>query len=168
MTLHPLFAGFTDISPYALGDALGFAVHVDAARGPLPSELPPEHAKRLQVGGELAGFHCAGGWEAPGVAHCLMFVKPLTALASACWLAGLGHRQVGMRASYLYSGAQALGDLEVAAYAALGEEVAGWPRLQSPDTELFVEAFALLLDGFMLQTGNAKLPLDDLAVSGHE
>lgn len=163
--MHPLFAGFKDVSPYALGAALGFAVHVDSVRGPLPVELSPEHAARLQADGELAGFHWAGGWEAPGVAHCLMFVKPLTALASVCWLAGLGHGRVGMRASYLYSGVQALGDLEAVAYAALGEEVAGWPRLQPDDTQLFAEAFALLLDGFMVQTGNARLPLDELAVS---
>lgn len=162
--MHPLFAGFKDVSPYALGAALGFAVHVDSVRGPLPVELSPEHAARLQAGGELAGFYWAGGWEAPGVVHCLMFVKPLTALASVCWLAGQGHGLVGMRASYLYSGVQALGDLEAVAYAALGEEVAGWPRLQPDDTQLFAEAFALLLDGFMVQTGNARLPLDLLEV----
>lgn len=162
MTMHPLFAGFKDVSPYALGAALGFAVHVDAVRGSLPSELPTEAVERLQAGGELAGFHWAGGWESPGRMHCLMFVKPLTALASVCWLAGLGNGLVGMRASYLYSGAQALADLEVAAYAALGEEVVGWPQLRPDDSQLFAEAFALLLDGFMVQTGNAPLHLDAL------
>lgn len=162
--MHPLFAGFKDVSPYALGAALGFAVHVEVGRGRLPSELPTETAARLQAAGDLAGHLWAGGWEAPGRAHCLMFVKPLTALASVCWLAGLGHGLVGMRASYLYSGAQALADLEVAAYAALGDEVAGWPRLRPDDTQLFAEAFALLLDGFMVQSGNAKVPLGDLEV----
>lgn len=165
MTMHPLFAGFKDVSPYALGAALGFAVHVDSIRGPLPSELSSEHAARLQAGGELAGFCWAGGWEAPGVAHCLMFVKPLTALASVCWLAGLGGQWRELRPSYFCTGAQVLGDLEAALYAAGGESTLGWPRVCPAETQLFAEAFALLLDGFMVQTGNDELPLDCLAVS---
>lgn len=165
MTLHPLFAGFTDISPYALGAALGFAVHVEVARGSLPSVLPTETAERLQAGGDLGGFYWAGGWEAPGRTHLLMFVKPLTALASACWLAGLGGQWRELRPSYFYTGVQVLGDLETALYAAGGESTLGWPRVAPADAQLFAEAFALLLDGFMLQTGNDELPLDALEVS---
>ena len=164
MTLHPLFAGFKDVSPYALGAALGFAVHVTSARGPLPVELPPEYVGHLQAGGELAGFQWAGGWEAPGVVHCLMFVKPLTALASACWLAGLGGQWRELRPSYFYTGAQVLGDLETALYAAGGESTLGWPRVGTADTQIFAEAFALLLDGFLVQTGNDELPLECLEV----
>ena len=164
MNLHPLFAGFKDVSPYALGAALGFAVHVDAARGSLPTVLPTETAERLQAGGDLAGFHWAGGWEAPGRAHCLMFVKPLTALASVCWLAGLGGQWRDLRPSYFYTGAQVLGDLEVAMYAAGGESTLGWPRVGPDQTQLFAEAFALLLDGFLVQSGNDELPLECLEV----
>ena len=162
--MHPLFAGFKDVSPYALGAALGFAVHVEVSRGSVPSELPPEAVERLQAGGDLAGFYWAGGWEAPGVAHCLMFVKPLTALASVCWLAGLGGQWRELHPSYFYTGAQVLGDLEAALYAAGGESTLGWPRVSADQTQLFAEAFALLLDGFLVQTGNDELPLECLGV----
>ena len=87
MTLHPLFAGFKDFSPYAVGAALGFAVHVDTALGPLPTTLDPLQRARMREGGDLAGFHFAGGWGAPG-AHCLMFAKPLTTLAVEWWRSG--------------------------------------------------------------------------------
>ncbi len=87
MTLHPLFAGFKDFSPYAVGAALGFAIHVDTALGPLPTTLDQPQRARMREGGDLAGFHFAGGWGAPG-AHCLMFAKPLTALAVEWWRAG--------------------------------------------------------------------------------
>lgn len=163
--MHPLFAGFKDVSPYALGAALGFAVHVEIGRGSLPSDLPAEVLQRLQAGGDLAGHLWAGGWEAPGRTHCLMFVKPLTALASVCWLAGLGGQWVDLRPSYFYTGAQVLGDLEAALYAAGGESTLGWPRVAPADTQLFAEAFALLLDGFMVQSGNDQLPLECLEVS---
>lgn len=87
MTLHPLFAGFKDFSPYAVGAALGFAVHVETALGPLPATLDPLQRARMREGGDLAGFHFAGGWGAPG-AHCLMFAKPLTRHAAAWWQTG--------------------------------------------------------------------------------
>ncbi|MNP75736.1 hypothetical protein D3C76_1728430 [compost metagenome] len=58
-----------------------------------------------------------------------------------------------------------LGDLEVALYAAGGESTLGWPRVSPDQTQLFAEAFALLLDGFMVQSGNDQLPLECLAVS---
>lgn len=58
-----------------------------------------------------------------------------------------------------------LGDLEAALYAAGGEQTAGWPRVAPADTQLFAEAFALLLDGFMVQTGNDQMPLECLQVS---
>ena len=87
MTLHPLFSGFTDSSPYAVGAALGFAIHVDTALGPLPATLDPLQRERMREGGDLAGFHFAGGWGAPG-AHCLMFAKPLNRMAAAWWQIG--------------------------------------------------------------------------------
>lgn len=90
MSIHPLFAGFKGHSPHAVGAALGFAIHVETALGPLPVGLPVEHADRLAFGGDLSGFQWAGGWEAPGV-HCLMFAKPLTAMAAAWWQVGLSH-----------------------------------------------------------------------------
>lgn len=87
MDMHPLFAGFHGVDAYAVGAALGFAVHVEAVRGPLPKALSP--AQRAMIAGrvDLSGFHLAGGWGAPGV-HCLMFVKPLTDLAATWWRAG--------------------------------------------------------------------------------
>lgn len=87
MNVHPLFAGFTDSSPYAVGAALGFAIHVEAALGALPARLDPLQRARMREGGDLAGFLFAGGWGAPG-AHCLMFAKPLTRLAARWWEAG--------------------------------------------------------------------------------
>lgn len=84
MNLHPLFAGFTDSSPYAVGAALGFAIHVEAALGAMPATLDPLQRARMREGGDLAGFLFAGGWGAPG-AHCLMFAKPLTRLAVTWW-----------------------------------------------------------------------------------
>lgn len=87
MNLHPLFAGFKDFSPYAVGAALGFAIHVETALGPLPSALDSNQRRRTWEGGDLAGFQFAGGWGAPG-AHCLMFAKPLTRLAATWWQAG--------------------------------------------------------------------------------
>lgn len=87
MRIHPLFAGFKGVSPHALGAALGFAIHVESALGELPEQLAAKQRARLQEGGDLLGFAFAGGWQAPGV-HCLMFAKPLTALAAAWWKAG--------------------------------------------------------------------------------
>lgn len=87
MTLHPLFAGFKGESPYAVGAALGFAIHVETALGALPATLDPLQRVRMHEGGDLAGFQFAGGWGAPG-AHCLMFAKPLTRMAASLWRAG--------------------------------------------------------------------------------
>lgn len=87
MNLHPLFAGFADSSPYAVGAALGFAIHVETALGALPATLDPLQRARMREGGDLAGFHFAGGWGAPG-AHCLMFAKPLTRYAATWWQTG--------------------------------------------------------------------------------
>lgn len=87
MNFHPLFAGFKGESPYAVGAALGFAVHVETALGPLPPALDQAQRARMCEGGDLVGFHFAGGWGAPG-AHCLMFAKPLTRLAATWWQAG--------------------------------------------------------------------------------
>ncbi|MFJ7111289.1 hypothetical protein ACIQU2_27490 [Pseudomonas sp. NPDC098740] len=87
MNLHPLFAGFKGESPYAVGAALGFAIHVETALGPLPAALDPRQRERTREGGDLADFQFAGGWGAPG-AHCLMFAKPLTRMAAAWWRAG--------------------------------------------------------------------------------
>lgn len=84
MTFHPLFAGFKGESPYAVGNALGFAIHVETALGPLPATLDPRQRARMREGGDLTGFQLVGGWGAPG-AHCLMFAKPLTRHAAA-WL----------------------------------------------------------------------------------
>lgn len=88
MNLHPLFAGFKGESPYAVGAALGFAIHVETALGPLPEALDPRQRERTREGGDLAAFQFAGGWGAPG-AHCLMFAKPLTRVAAAWWRAGV-------------------------------------------------------------------------------
>ena len=87
MIFHPLFAGFKGASPYAVGAALGFAIHVETALGALPATLDPLQRVRLHEGGDLAGFQFAGGWGAPG-AHCLMFAKPLTRMAATLWRAG--------------------------------------------------------------------------------
>lgn len=87
MNIHPLFAGFKGESPYAVGAALGFAIHVETALGQLPAALDPQQRERTREGGDLAGFQFAGGWGAPG-AHCLMFAKPLTRLAATWWQAG--------------------------------------------------------------------------------
>ena len=88
MNFHPLFSGFHGASPYAVGDALGFAIHVEAELGKLPASLNPEQRARMDRGGDLAGYQFAGGWNAPG-AHCLMFAKPLTVVAAKLWQAGL-------------------------------------------------------------------------------
>lgn len=88
MSIHPLFAGFKGSCPHRVGAALGFAVHVESGRGDLPPGLPVEHLTRMQSGGDLAHFHYAGGWQAAGV-HCLLFAKPLTALAAQWWCAGV-------------------------------------------------------------------------------
>lgn len=88
MNIHPLFAGFKDSSPYAVGAALGFAIHVETVLGALPAALDPLQRVRMREGGDLAGFQFAGGWGAPG-AHCLMFAKPLTRLAATWWRAGV-------------------------------------------------------------------------------
>lgn len=93
MNLHPLFAGFTESSPYAVGAALGFAIHVETALGALPATLDPLQRARMREGGDLAGFQFAGGWGAPG-AHCLMFAKPLTMLAASWWFVGEGEQAV--------------------------------------------------------------------------
>lgn len=92
MSMHPLFAGFSGANLYAVGQALGFAVHAECARGALPVWLSAEHRRRQLPGEDLAGFYYAGGWNAPG-AHCLLFVKPLTAFAQTCYLAGLGYAE---------------------------------------------------------------------------
>jgi len=96
--MHPLFAGFSGANLYAVGQALGFAVHAECARGALPACLSPEHRQRQLSGEDLAGFHYAGGWDAPG-AHCLLFVKPLTAFAEVCLHEGLGYTGAGDLAS---------------------------------------------------------------------
>ena len=88
MKFHPLFAGFHGVDPYAVGAALGFAIHVEAALGVLPAALNPVQRSRMDHGGDLVGFQYAGGWQAPG-AHCLMFAKPLTPVAAKLWQAGL-------------------------------------------------------------------------------
>lgn len=88
MSIHPLFSGFKGFSPHQVGAALGFAVHVETVRGDLPQTLPAEHLARMVPGGELADFHYAGGWQASGV-HCLLFAKPLSALAAEWWRAGV-------------------------------------------------------------------------------
>lgn len=88
MSFHPLFAGFHGVDPYAVGAALGFAIHVEASRGVLPATLNPAQRSRMDHGGDLVGFQYAGGWQAPG-AHCLMFAKPLTPVAAKLWQAGL-------------------------------------------------------------------------------
>lgn len=98
--MHPLFAGFDGFSLYAVGQALGFAVHAESALGPLPAELPTHQSSRQLPGGDLAGFYYAGGWEAPG-AHCMLFVKPVTALALACWAAGSDQGVQGAASSAL-------------------------------------------------------------------
>lgn len=91
--MHPLFSGFAGANLYAVSQALGFAVHAESGLGPLPGRLPAAHRQRQQPGADLAGFQYAGGWDAPG-AHCLLFVKPLTAFAQTCYLAGLRHVEV--------------------------------------------------------------------------
>lgn len=88
MTLHPLFSGFKGDSPYVVGAALGFAIHVETVLGALPSTLDPLQRVRMREGGDLVGFQFAGGWGAPG-AHCLMFAKPLTRLAATWWRSGV-------------------------------------------------------------------------------
>ena len=92
MKFHPLFAGFKGFCPHLIGSALGFAIHVESGLGAMPSSLPAEHLSRMQPGGDLANFHYAGGWQAAG-AHCLMFAKPLTALAAQWWCAGVSASQ---------------------------------------------------------------------------
>ncbi len=87
MKIHPLFEGFQGASPYAVGAALGFVMHVEAVIGPLPAALDRHQLMRTRRGGDLAGFKFAGGWQAPGV-HCLMFAKPLTDMAMTLWRAG--------------------------------------------------------------------------------
>lgn len=88
MNFHPLFAGFHGVDPYAVGAALGFAIHIEATLGVLPASLNPVQRSRMDRGGDLVGFQYAGGWQAPG-AHCLMFAKPLTPMAAKLWQAGL-------------------------------------------------------------------------------
>lgn len=88
MRIHPLFAGFAGCDAYRVGDALGFAVHVETGHGPLPGQLPFRQLMRLGGSGDLPGYLFAGGWSAPGV-HGLLFVKPLSAMAEAWWRAGL-------------------------------------------------------------------------------
>lgn len=97
MNIHPLFAGFKGESPYAMGAALGFAIHVETALGPLPTSLDQPQRARMREGGDLAGFHFAGGWGAPG-AHCLMFAKPLTRMAATWWRAGEADAAVALGA----------------------------------------------------------------------
>ena len=63
----------------------------------------------------------------------------------------------GTRASDFYTGASVLGDLEAAAYAAGGEALAGWPKVTPDASQVFAEAFALLVDGFAVQTGNVPI-----------
>lgn len=87
MDMHPLFAGFHGVDAYAVGAALGFAIHVEVVRGPLPIELSPAERGRIAARVGLDGFHFAGGWGAPGV-HCLMFAKPLTRNAATWWQTG--------------------------------------------------------------------------------
>lgn len=89
MKLHPLFAGFEGCSVHGVATALGFAVQAEWVSGALPAVLPAQYTARLQDGGDLAGYLFAGGWAASG-AFCLLFAKPLTAMAAALWLAGKG------------------------------------------------------------------------------
>lgn len=115
MNLHPLFAGFNGVCPYAVGSALGFAIHVEAIRGAMPATLDPLQRARLDEGGDLAAFQFAGGWEAPGV-HCLMFAKPLTQLAATWWRAGAAESEggatsvAGARHAHLHAAALAAVD----------------------------------------------------------
>lgn len=88
MTIHPLFAGFSNASPHAVGAALGFVIHIETALGSLPAALDGHQRSRTREGGDLEGFLFAGGWEAPRV-HCLMFAKPLTPMAKALWRVGV-------------------------------------------------------------------------------
>lgn len=159
MTIHPLFAGFKGQNLHAVGHALGFAVHAESHLGDLPAALPEDQRGRLLPGGDLVGFHFAGGWESPSV-HSLLFVRPLTALASLIWMAGLGDRWGELRPSYFHTGADVLADVEVAVYAASGAAAPVWPRLDPDDAQLFSEAFALLLDGFLVHSGNDQLPAE--------
>jgi hypothetical protein len=94
MSIHPLFSGFKGFNVHQVAAALGFAVHVETARGDLPSALPAEHLERMFPGGDLTHFHYAGGWQASGV-HCLLFAKPLTSLAAEWWRAGVVSSQIG-------------------------------------------------------------------------
>lgn len=89
MNLHPLFAGFNGENPYAVGAALGFAIHIETALGPLPTTLDPLQRARTGEGGDLQHFQFCGGWGAPG-AHCLMFAKPLTSMAAELFRVGQG------------------------------------------------------------------------------
>jgi len=86
--MHPLFAGFQGADPYAVGAALGFLIHVEVVRGPLPAALQVGERERIGDRVSLDGFEFAGGWSAPG-AHCLMFAKPLTDHATRWWHASL-------------------------------------------------------------------------------
>lgn len=88
MDIHPLFAGFHGGDPYAVGAALGFAIHVEVVRGPLPAELQVGERERIGARVDLDGFQFAGGWGVPGV-HCLMFAKPLTEHATRWWHSSL-------------------------------------------------------------------------------
>lgn len=92
MSVHPLFSGFKGFSPHQIGAALGFAIHVETGRGDLPLTLPAEHLARLESGEDLANFRYAGGWQASGV-YCLLFAKPLNALAAEWWQAGVNFSQ---------------------------------------------------------------------------
>lgn len=157
MTLHPLFAGFKGKDWSAVGDALGFTVQVATFRAPSTWRAAPNLAGLLDPRFAEAGFLFAGWWSAPGV-HCLMYVKPRDATALAWWLIGLGERaqekQGGILASDFYSGASVLQDLEAGAYIAAGDRLEGWPRVTPDQSALFVDAFALLVDGFALHTNN--------------
>lgn len=160
MTLHPLFAGFKGKDWSAVGDALGFTVQVTTFRAPSTWRAAPNLSGLIDPRFAEAGFLFAGWWSAPGV-HCLMYVKPRDATALAWWLIGLGERaqekQGGLRASDFYSGASVLQDLETGAYIASGDTLEGWPQVTPDQSALFVEAFALLVDGFASHTDN-ELP----------
>jgi len=80
MKMHPLFAGFTHAQLETAAHALGFEFRRLRA-----GDRASEQSKR-------SGFLCMGVWNEEGEGYA-GYVRPLTAFAMACWLAGLGQNE---------------------------------------------------------------------------
>lgn len=90
MSTHPLFAGFEKSELVRVGAALGFELRVMTSQQPFfPITAEIAESIRTRLGGSYEGFYRVARWKAPGV-YCVAYAKPLTAVAMACYLAGLG------------------------------------------------------------------------------